>query len=121
MAGNLLQDGSTITTATGTARTTGVLYKLGAAGALGIVGVANDTYTAAEIPTFIVEGVFELTKDAATGSGFTAGDSIYATTGDMTAMNVTAAARQLVGVCWETTTTAATTVKVKLNVGTKIA
>lgn len=119
MAGNLIQDGETITLPTGTARVNGSLYQIGGAGITAIVGVANATYTAAEIPTFIVEGVWDLTKTAAAASAFSQGDPVYATTGAgaIVALNTTSTGDIFVGTAWETVTTTATTVKVKINWG----
>ncbi len=118
MAGNLIQDGTTITLPTGTARTNGSLYGI-SSGVGAIVGVANDTYTAAQIPTLIVQGVFDLTKTAAAASSFSQGDPVYATTGAgaLVALNSTATSDVFVGTAWETVTTTATSVKVNINFG----
>lgn len=118
MAGNLVQDGTTITLPTGTARTNGSLYQV-SSGVGAIVGVANNTYTAAQIPTLIVQGVFDLTKTASAFNAFSQGDPVYATTGAgaIVAFTTVATANVFVGTAWETVTTTATNVKVNINFG----
>ena len=122
MAGNLIQDGSTVNLPVGTAYTAGSLYQL-SAGVGSIVGVALETTTTAQIPTFAVEGVWDLTKTAAAASAFSIGDVVYATTGAgaLVALNSTTASDIMVGTAWETVVTGDTSVQVKLNVGQKIA
>lgn len=122
MADNLISDGTTITLAAGTARTAGQLYQV-ASGAQSIVGVALNTTTTTETDVLKLYGEWDLTKTAAASSSFTVGDPVYATTGAgaLVGLNSTTTSDIFVGTASETVTTTATSVKVILNIGQKIA
>jgi len=122
MAGNLVSDGTTVDLPIGTAYTGGSLYSL-SAGVGSICGVALDTVATGAVGSFALTGVWDLTKTAAANTAFDIGDVVYATTGAgaLVALNSTTAADIMVGTAMETVTTTATSVKVLLNVGQKIA
>lgn len=111
MAGNLLQNGETIsgTTPTG-GYTKDQLVEL-----VDMVCIINDAYAAGTTFVGITEGVWNITKVAAADGAFTQGDSVYLTTSGV--INNTATGDQYVGKAWAAATTTATTVEVRINWG----
>lgn len=111
MAGNLIQNGDTIS---------GVTPSGGyASGELvvveDVVGISADTYAEGETFTLIVRGVFSVAKVPDAANGFTQGDSVYVDGGGL--ITNVAAGSTTVGIAWEATATGSSAVPVSINWG----
>ena len=107
MAGNLIQNGNTITFTTVGGVTSGDVVVLGS-----LVGVANDTIAAGGLATAIVNGVFRV--DKANADAFTQGAKAY---WDGSEMTTTAGGNTFAGLCWADAGAGTDKVNVNLNYG----
>lgn len=114
MATNYIGEGGRITRTVPTGGASGNDVYVLASGATGYVGIWLDDYSAAATGVLAIEGVFELTKQTGTGTGYTAGQLVY---WDDSSNRVEpgATGNTRLGRVVETVTTAATTCKVKIN------
>lgn len=109
MATNYIQPGKRITYSNGAsaAISSGDLVAVGAS-----FGIAAGDIAKSSDGELIMEGVFEI--PAVTTAGITQGNPVYqvASTG---AASPTAEDQKFIGICWETKTSSAATVKVKIG------
>lgn len=81
-----------------------------------LFGIANIDIAANTLGALAIEGVFDIEKSTAAGSGFTVGQLVYWDNGASQATNSSGAgANQLIGKTVRTATDADTTVRVKLT------
>ncbi len=104
---NFIQPGTTIPVTVASAKSSGDGHETGAGG---LVGVLQADVAAGEVVEMLIEGVVELTRDAA--DTFAVGDKVYwnETAGEVT----TDAAETEMGFAWEAKAAGAGTIQVKL-------